>query len=308
MDTRSLRAFSALTQTLNFGRAAESCSLSPSAFSRLIQRLESELGCPLFERNNRSVRLTPQGVLLQAQADDLAERLGRLELQLADRSRQLSGSLSIYCSVTASFSLLSDLLPAYRRSYPGVELKIHTGDEASAIRRVVQGRDDAVIAARPDKLPAGLRFLELATTPLVFIAPANGIADGGVASGSMDAAGRRAWPDVPMILPEAGIARERADAWFRARRIRPRIYAQVAGNEAIVAMVSLGCGVGVVPLLVLRANPMREGVRVLDVSPEMKPFRIGLCCRRQALGNPLLESLWRLAGGSVADMARGAAV
>jgi LysR family positive regulator for ilvC len=75
-------------------------------------------------------------------------------------------------------------------------------------------------------------------------------------------------------------------------------------------MVALGFVVGVVPLLVLRASPVREGVRVLDVAPELAPFRIGLCCRRQALENPLVESLWSLAGESrgAADSARGAAV
>jgi LysR family transcriptional regulator, positive regulator for ilvC len=310
MDTRALRAFAALSGTLHFGRAAEQCNLSASAFSRLIQRLEDELGCRLFERNNRTVRLTPQGQTLQLQAGELADRLARLELELTDRSRPLSGAISLYCSVTASYSLLSDLLPAYRRTYPRVELNLHTGDEASAIRRVLQGRDDVAIAARPDRLPAGLRFLELATTPLVFIAPAASAIDPSLLAAGAAAESRRAWAECPMILPEAGLARDRIDAWFRARRVRPRVYAQVSGNEAIAAMVSLGCGMGVVPMLVLGSNPLRDGVRIIDVVPELPPFRIGLCSRRQTLQNPLVASLWQLAGAvrGSADIARGAAV
>ena len=54
-----------------------------------------------------------------------------------------------------------------------------------------------------------------------------------------------------MILQEKGIARQRLDAWFQANGRHPQIYAQVAGNEAIVSMVSLGFGVGVVPEIVL---------------------------------------------------------
>jgi LysR family positive regulator for ilvC len=174
----------------------------------------------------------------------------------------------------------------------------------------MQGRDDAAIAARPDRLPPGLRFLELATTPLVFIAPAAAAIDPGLVAGAVSAESRRAWSDCPMILPEAGLARDRVDAWFRTRRVRPRVYAQVSGNEAIAAMVALGCGMGVVPMLVLRSNPLRDGVRVLDVVPELPPFRIGLCSRRQAVENPLVVSLWRLAGAvrGSADIARGAAV
>ena len=308
MDVRSLRAFLALSNSLHFGRAAESCNLSASAFSRLIQRLEGELGCALFERNNRAVRLTAQGQLLKAQADDLSNRLARVARQISDRSAALAGSISLYCSVTASYSLLADLLRVYRREFPAVEIKLHTGDEASAIRRVQHGSDDVAIAARPDKLPSSLRFLELATTPLVFIAPATSSLD--MELNFTGAAGRKAWSKVPMILPEGGLARERIDAWFRQRHVRPAVYAQVSGNEAIAAMVALGCGVGVVPLLVLRSNPLRDGVRIVDVSPELRPFRIVLCCRRKGLENPLTASLWRLAsaGSGAADTLRSAAV
>ena len=308
MDTRSLRAFSALAGTLHFGRAAEQCNLSASTLSRLIQRLEHELSCRLFERSNRSVRLTQQGGVLQAQAQELIDRLALLERQLDGDSQALSGSISLFCSVTASYSVLAGLLPGYRRSFPGVEIKLHTGDEASAIRRIQQGREDAAIAARPDRLPSGLRFLELSTTPLVFIAPGPGPHDAGAVPDGGLGSGRRAWATVPMILPESGLARERVDAWFRQRGVRPKVYAQVAGNEAIVGMVALGCGVGVVPLLVLKSNPLREGVRIVDVDPQMPPYRVGLCCRRQALENPLMASLWQLAGGSAADTSRGAAV
>ena len=54
-----------------------------------------------------------------------------------------------------------------------------------------------------------------------------------------------------MILSETGLARERFDAWCHTRGIKPRLYAQVAGNEAIVSMVGLGFGIGVVPQIVL---------------------------------------------------------
>jgi LysR family positive regulator for ilvC len=78
--------------------------------------------------------------------------------------------------------------------------------------------------------------------------------------------------------------------------VSPNVYAQVSGNEAIVSMVALGCGVGVVPQLVLKSNPFGERVRVLEVLPELHPFRIGLCCRQAALANPLVAALWGLAG------------
>ena len=55
MDTRSIRQFLALAESLHFGRAADACHVSPSALSRGIQRLEESLGTTLFERSKRNV-------------------------------------------------------------------------------------------------------------------------------------------------------------------------------------------------------------------------------------------------------------
>jgi len=286
MDSRALQQFLTLARTLHFGRAAEACHLSPSTLSRSIKRLEAELGCRLFERSNRDVSLTGEGRVLLGQAEELMERLQALEHKLQSGLVQLEGSISLYCSVTACYSLLSGLLPAFRQRYPGVEVKVHTGDEAIALQRIEQREEDVAIAARPDQFPDKLDFLQLATSPLVFIASLDVVGE----------VGERFWESFPLVLPEAGLARVRVDQWLRSSNIEPNIYAQVTGNEAIVSMVALGCGVGVVPLLVLRGSPFADRVRVVDVEPTLEPFRIGLCARKSSFSNPLLRALWDLAG------------
>lgn len=94
-----------LAEALHFGDGAQAAHLSPSALSRTIQRLETELDCRLFERNNREVRLTRAGRVLQVQARELFERLRGLRAQLGADSQALQGSVSLYCLVTASYSL-----------------------------------------------------------------------------------------------------------------------------------------------------------------------------------------------------------
>ena len=53
------------------------------------------------------------------------------------------------------------------------------------------------------------------------------------------------------MLPAHGLARAYADDWLDRRAITPNLYAEIEGHEAILALVALGCGVGVVPQLVL---------------------------------------------------------
>ena len=87
-------------------------------------------------------------------------------------------------------------------------------------------------------------------------------------------------------------AGRRVDAWFRTLGTTPRIHAEVAGNGAIVGMVALGFGVGVVPRLVLEASPHAAQVSVLDVGPALAAYEVGLVTLARHLGNPLVAAFW----------------
>jgi LysR family transcriptional regulator, hydrogen peroxide-inducible genes activator len=72
MELDQLRYFLQIAERGNFTRAAEDLSISQPALSRSIQKLEEELGQPIFERKSRSVSLTDAGTLLQARALQVA--------------------------------------------------------------------------------------------------------------------------------------------------------------------------------------------------------------------------------------------
>ena len=61
MNIKNLRLFLDICDSKNFSRSASAMHVSPSALSRQIQKLEEEIGHPLFVRDNRSVELTPAG-------------------------------------------------------------------------------------------------------------------------------------------------------------------------------------------------------------------------------------------------------
>ena len=204
-------------------------------------------------------------------------------------SRVLQGELSLYCSVTASYSFLYDILSHFRNDYPGIEIKLHTGDPAQAVERVTTGREDIAIGARPDTLPRGVAFRPILRSPLLFIAPAD---QPDLATALNGPARADAWRDVPMILSEEGLSRQRLDQWFRALGVTPRIYAQVSGNEAIVSMVSLGFGVGVAPRIVLENSPLAERTRPLEVEPALEDYEVGLFTLEKRLTDPVIQAFW----------------
>ncbi|MEQ6918784.1 HTH-type transcriptional activator IlvY [Halomonas aquatica] len=289
MDMRPLKHFLALAETLHFGRASEACHVSPSTLSRAIRQLEESLGVRLFERDNRHVVMTRQGRTFQAYARDTLEEWERLRQSLMSEARTLTGEISIYCSVTASYSFLYELLSEFRTRHPDIELKLHTGDPAQSIQRVLAGNEDMAITPRPRQAPDALSFKSLTRSPLVFIAPQE--AHDWIPT-MPESPSAEQWRKVPMILSEAGLSRQYSDTWFRALGVTPHIYAQVAGHEAIVSMVGLGFGVGVVPRIVLDTSPLAERVRILPVKPELPHYDVGLCVLERRLRSPLIAALW----------------
>jgi LysR family positive regulator for ilvC len=289
MDARSLKQFVNLSDSLHFGRASEASHMSPSALSRSIRRLEDELGVDLFERNNRSVSLTHAGRLFLSYARNTLGDWEAIRNKLMEESGELRGEVSMYCSVTASYSFLFEILTRFRRDHPHIEIKLHTGDPEDAIPRVLSGQEDISIGAKPENLAAGLAFKLIAVSPLVFIEARRKNEQFRSGNARPDA---EEWAGKPMILSERGLARRRVDEWFRTLGVQANIYAQVAGNEAIVSMVSLGFGVGVVPQIVLDNSPLADTVRVLDIKPGLEAYQVGLFTLEKKLASPLINALW----------------
>lgn len=295
MEIRDCQMFIQLATTQHFAKAAAVCHLSPSAISRQLQRLEREVGKTLVERDNRQVRLTPAGRHFLEYAYQTINAWQQLRRDLSDDPQTISGELSVYGSVTASFSLLTQILPVLRSQFPGVELKLRTGDQADGIERVLNNSEDCAIAAQPDVLPNQLAFLALQQSPLYLIAPtmpcilSQRLDEGLIENLEPD------WQQIPVILAEHGLARERFLKCLRQLDLNPPIYAQVAGHEAVVAMVSLGFGVAVVPELVIKHSPRQETIRILPWFADLQPFTIGLCARQERLADPLLQAFWQSA-------------
>lgn len=287
MHEEALRIFLNLSRTLHFGRTSKQVHKSASAVSRVIQRLEAELGQPLFERDNRGVKLTAQGEAFQRYASEVLAGWDTLRESMRRGSESLRGSISVFASVTACQSFLPALLTRFREAYPEVQLKLETGYAVDALERLSSGAVDVTVAALPTRVPRHLVSRVVTVTPLIFVAPA-----------APCEVSRRVdkrhieWPEVPMILPAQGLAREAVDRWFRARREKPNVYSEVMGNEALLALVSTGCGVGVVPKLVMDKSPLSGDVRKLDVEPRVGEFRVGMCTEQRALASAVVSAFW----------------
>lgn len=298
MDFDSLRLFLHLSRSLHFGRTSHECHISPSALSRAIQRLEKSVGQPLFDRDNRSVELTHAGTRFVQFASDTLSSWERLSEELEAPSARLRGTISIFATVTACQSFLPELLSRFRQTHPDIHIRLETGYAADALAMLETQAVDITVAALPDRIPKPLVTRVVTHTPLIFVGPTRPCdVSRRIAADPID------WARLPLVLPAFGLVRRAVDRFFEARGVTPQVYSEVTGNEAILSLVSTGCGVGVVPSLVMERSPLRQNVRALPGEGPLGELVIGVCCRRRALKSPLVAAFWESTGAATARSA-----
>ncbi|WP_413113012.1 HTH-type transcriptional activator IlvY [Thaumasiovibrio sp. DFM-14] len=290
MNIKNLQLFVHLCDSKSFHQTAQMNHVSPSTLSRIIQRLEADIGQTLFIRDNRSVELTNAAKKMYPVAVNMVSDWQHLKSLSDNDDALLVGEVSLFCSVTASYSHLPTVLSQFRLNYPQIEIKLSTGDPAQAVQKVLNDEVDVAIAAKPDLLPNKLAFTRIGEVPLSIITPT--LATSFSKSLSAPVA---EWDEVPFIVPDSGTARERVEQWFRYHKLKPNIYAQVAGHEAIVSMVALGFGVGIAPDVVIDNSPVKDKVERLNIG-SVRPFELGLCCKKNRYQEPIINALFELMG------------
>lgn len=151
LSTRSLRAFLALAELRNFTRAAQATHLSQPAFSALIRSLEDAVGTRLFDRNTRSVQLTPEGRLFEPSARQLLADTTRALADLADHVERRKGRVHVAALPSLAAGWLPALFAEYRAAWPGVTIALSDLLSDACIDLVRGGQADFALAA------AGLR-------------------------------------------------------------------------------------------------------------------------------------------------------
>jgi len=156
---KQLKYFVALEQSGHFGRAADACFVSQSAFSVAIRELESTLAVQLVERTTKRVAITPVGRKVADQARLVLLDIQQL-VQLAGSNREpLTGPLNLGVIPTIAPFLLPKILPRIHRQYPQLRVYIREAKTEEIHADLLTGGLDVILIA----LPYPLRNVEVTT-------------------------------------------------------------------------------------------------------------------------------------------------
>ncbi|USD42989.1 DNA-binding transcriptional regulator DsdC [Vibrio sp. SCSIO 43135] len=122
-----LHTFEVAARHGSFSLAAEELSLTPSAISHRINKLEVDIGIQLFKRTHRKITLTEEGVRIY---QSLQKALNELNQEIFDvKSGDVSGPLTVYSRPSFAQCWLVPRIHDFNQRYPDIELRLLTGNE-----------------------------------------------------------------------------------------------------------------------------------------------------------------------------------
>ena len=281
-----LGGFVAVAEELHFGRAAERLRMTQPPLSRQIHLLERELRVALFDRSGRSVRLTPAGRAFLVEA----RRLLRQSEEAAQSVRQVAdgraGRVTIGFTAVSAHDALGRLLATARAELPGVRIALREMVTRDQLQALATGGLDLGLVRPPVGDP------ELCARTLSREALVAALPDGHPLAGRGMPLAVADFDGLPLIMYEPVGARyfhELLIGVFRAAGVTP-VYAQyMTQAHSMLALVSHGWGVALVPESVTRLRYAGVAFRPVGL-PGPDPVELTMTWRR-GNDNPALAAL-----------------
>jgi DNA-binding transcriptional LysR family regulator len=239
MTLEQLRVFIAVAERQHMTRASAALNLAQSAVSAAIASLEERHGAKLFHRVGRGIELTEAGTLFLPEARAVLARTEAAELVLSELGGLKRGTLAVQVSQTIASYWLPRHLVAFRRAYPGIDIRLGVGNTAQVATAVYEGAADVGFIEAAIDNPM-LMTQQVARDQLVIVAgiehPWSGI----------DRLERGRLLEVEWVLREPGSGtRSVFETALQALSISPlelRIALELPSNEAVRAAVEAGLG------------------------------------------------------------------
>lgn len=273
MELRALRAFVEVAKSGGFTLAAERLFVTQPTISKLIGKLESELGHPLLHRGRKQCELTDYGRAVLVYAESILRNLADIERALDDVAGLKRGELRIGIPPLGP-RLFVPLIGAFKRRYPDIELKLFEDGSYAIEMALADGQlEMGVLLAPVDSQRYGHRLL--LDDRLALVAPARSYW-----TRRRDEVGLAELAEEPFILfTPAYVLNDRIAEACRQCGFVPNVAGRSGQIGMILEMVRNGLGISLLPSSQLGMMDLRDFTVRRLVEPEI-PWRIELAWLR----------------------------
>lgn len=246
MDFDQLRYFLQVAERQSFTKAAEDLTISQSALSRSIQKLEEELGQPVFERKTRSVALTDAGTLLQSRAQHILTILEDTKAEITDDGQ--SGRVRVGAIPTIAPYYLPEILKRFAGEFPRATVIVQENTTENLIKSCTQGEIDLAILA----LPVPARYLEIEELfeeeLLLVLPPEHPLVD----KEKIRLSDVESYPFV--LLDEAHCLTDNIVSFCRQKSFQPVAVERTSQLAMVQELVSLSHGISMIPAMARKCD------------------------------------------------------
>lgn len=266
IETRLLRQFVAVAETLHFNRAAERLHMAQPPLSQAIRRLEGEIGATLFTRTNRSVALTPAGAAFLDTARGILAALDDGVAHTRRVAQGMDGHLTLtFINITPYASLLR-ALREFRSAYPAVAFTLHEATTHEQVQALESGGADLGFLRTPGTTTPSLQFETLLREPIHIALPA------GHPLAAQEVVDLRALKDEPFVASRRALGQGFHDQLIQlcqSAGFVPAVAQEARQLQTLVALVAAGFGVALLPASL--AQPGRDDLVFRPMSVDAPP-------------------------------------
>lgn len=274
---KQLQYLVALSEHLNFTRAAEACFVTQSTLSAGLKELEDTLGARLVERDRQTVLMTPLGLQVAERARGILAGAQDLVELAAGAAQPMTGLLTLGVIPTIAPFLLPPTLKLLRKRYPELQLALREDLTANLLSRLEDGQLDFALIALPYDT-GHMLVEELFEDDLWVVGRKNEPALTGVKVNFS-----RALSDRLLLLAEGHCLRDHTlvGCGLSSRTVTENQNVEATSLLTLVQMIESGLGVGLVPEMAVHSGLTNSPTLVARPLSKPSPSRtIALVARR----------------------------
>lgn len=292
LTIQQLRYLVAVEHHRSFREAASSCSVTQPALSAQVKKVEDLLGFCVFDRSRHPIVTTGRGERVVGQARIVLQEVDRIAA-LASPDEELAGVYRLGVLPSLASTLVPLFLPPFTRAHPRVELELHETKTDVMIRMLREGALDGGFAATPLDVPGIEEQVVFHEAFRVYLPPGHPLLEREAVHQS-ELIGEHVW-----LLSEGHCFRTQVlhlcSVDRRAAEEGCKVRFDGGSFETLIRLVDAGCGVTVLPELVVQGLPAEaQRAQVRPMVPPEPMRQISLLHGREHVRRAAAEALFRL--------------
>ncbi|MEX3745194.1 LysR family transcriptional regulator [Lysinibacillus xylanilyticus] len=243
MDFRQLHYFKEIVKQGSISKAAEVLHIAQPPLSQLLKKLENDLGTTLIHRYRQKWELTETGEILYQYANQMLMQIQDVKQRIQEIEQGIGGTVSIGVSSTCS-NMLIDYVSTFRTQYPNVKINIVTGNSEELLKRLEQREIDVALLLRLGNSEQ-YEMKILKKQPTAVIIPTSWATSFSSQHVTIEQIAQ--FPFIMLGAMEGLSFNEDLFKAFDVHQIKPNIIIECKDIGMVVALVSRGLGLSVIP-------------------------------------------------------------